>query len=62
MVEKVPADEHDVRMDVVVTENGHYPPGPLPRWASDCPLQLRAQSQGGKAGGARPDRKTDHRR
>ena len=35
MVEKVPAYEHDVRMDVVVTENGHYPPGPLPRWASD---------------------------
>ena len=35
MVEKVPTDEHDVRMDVVVTENGHYPPGPLPRWASD---------------------------
>ncbi len=34
MVEKVPLDEHDVPMDVVVTENGHYPPGPLPRWAS----------------------------
>jgi 5-formyltetrahydrofolate cyclo-ligase len=34
MVEKVPADEHDMPMDVVVTENGHYPPGPLPRWAS----------------------------
>jgi 5-formyltetrahydrofolate cyclo-ligase len=33
MVEKVPVDEHDVPMDVVVTENGHYPPGPLPRWA-----------------------------
>jgi 5-formyltetrahydrofolate cyclo-ligase len=30
MVEKVPVDEHDVPMDVV-TENGHYPPGPLPR-------------------------------
>jgi 5-formyltetrahydrofolate cyclo-ligase len=26
--------EQDVPMDVVVTENGHYPPGPLPRWAS----------------------------
>jgi 5-formyltetrahydrofolate cyclo-ligase len=34
MVEKVPVDEHDVPMDVVVTENGHYPPGPLPIWAS----------------------------
>jgi len=34
MVEKVPVDEHDMPMDVVVTENGHYPPGPLPRWAS----------------------------
>ena len=34
MVEKVPLGEHDVPMDVVVTENGHYPPGPLPRWAS----------------------------
>ena len=33
MVEKVPADEHDMPMDVVVTENGHYPLGPLPRWA-----------------------------
>jgi 5-formyltetrahydrofolate cyclo-ligase len=33
MVEKVPVDEHDMPMDVVVTENGHYPPGPLPRWA-----------------------------
>ncbi len=33
MVEKIPVDEHDVSMDVVVTENGHYPPGPLPRWA-----------------------------
>ena len=33
MVEKVPEDEHDVSMDVVVTENGHYPQGPLPRWA-----------------------------
>jgi 5-formyltetrahydrofolate cyclo-ligase len=32
MVEKVPVDEHDVPMDVVVTENGQYPPGP--RWAS----------------------------
>jgi 5-formyltetrahydrofolate cyclo-ligase len=34
MVEKVPVYEHDMPMDVVVTENGHYPPGPLPRWAS----------------------------
>ncbi len=34
MVEKVPVDGHDVPMDVVVTENGHYPPGPLSRWAS----------------------------
>ena len=34
MVEKVPVDEHDMPMDVVVTENGHYPQGPLPRWAS----------------------------
>ena len=34
MVEKVPVDEHDMPMDAVVTENGHYPPGPLPRWAS----------------------------
>jgi 5-formyltetrahydrofolate cyclo-ligase len=34
MVEKVPVDEHDMPMDVVVTENEHYPPGPLPRWAS----------------------------
>ncbi len=34
MVEKVPVDEHDMPMDVVVTERGHYPPGPLPRWAS----------------------------
>ncbi len=34
MVEKVPLDEHDVQMDVVVTENGHYPLGPLPRWAN----------------------------
>jgi 5-formyltetrahydrofolate cyclo-ligase len=34
IVEKVPPDEHDVPVDVVVTENGHYPPGPLPRWAS----------------------------
>jgi 5-formyltetrahydrofolate cyclo-ligase len=33
MVERVPADEHDIPLDVVVTENGHYPPGPLPRWA-----------------------------
>ena len=33
MVEKVPVDEHDMPMDVVVTERGHYPPGPLPRWA-----------------------------
>jgi 5-formyltetrahydrofolate cyclo-ligase len=33
MVERVPLDEHGVPMDVVVTENGHYPPGPLPRWA-----------------------------
>jgi 5-formyltetrahydrofolate cyclo-ligase len=33
MVGKVPVDEHDMPMDVVVTENGHYPPGPLPRWA-----------------------------
>ena len=33
MVEKVPVDEHDMPMDVVVTENGPYPPGPLPRWA-----------------------------
>jgi 5-formyltetrahydrofolate cyclo-ligase len=33
MVEKVPVDEHDMPMDVVVTENGHYPLGPLPRWA-----------------------------
>jgi len=34
VVEKVPIDKHDMPMDVVVTENGHYPPGPLPRWAS----------------------------
>ncbi len=34
MVERVPLDEHDIPMDVVVTENGRYPPGPLPRWAS----------------------------
>ena len=34
MVGKVPLDEHDVPMDVVVTEDGHYPPGPLPRWGS----------------------------
>jgi 5,10-methenyltetrahydrofolate synthetase len=34
MVDKVPLDEHDVAMDVVVTESVHYPPGPLPRWAS----------------------------
>jgi 5-formyltetrahydrofolate cyclo-ligase len=34
MVEKVPVDGHDVPMDVVVTENGHYPLGPLSRWAS----------------------------
>lgn len=34
MVDQVPLDEHDVPMDVVVTEDGHYPPGPLPRWAS----------------------------
>jgi len=34
MVEKVPLYEHDVPMDVVVTENGHYPLGPLPRWAN----------------------------
>ena len=33
-VERLPLDEHDVPMDVVVTENGHFPPGPLPRWAS----------------------------
>ena len=33
MVEKVPVDEHDMPMDVVVTEDRHYPPGPLPRWA-----------------------------
>ena len=33
MVEKVPVDEHDMPMDVVVTERGHYPPGPQPRWA-----------------------------
>src|SRR3712207_8849667 len=30
MVEKIPLNEHDMPMDVVVTENGHYPPGPLP--------------------------------
>jgi hypothetical protein len=34
MVEKVPVEGHDVPMDVVVTENGHYPPEPLSRWAS----------------------------
>jgi 5-formyltetrahydrofolate cyclo-ligase len=34
MIAKVPLGEHDVPMDVVVTEDGHYPPGPLPRWAS----------------------------
>jgi 5-formyltetrahydrofolate cyclo-ligase len=34
MVEEVPVDGHDMPMDVVVTENRHYPPGPLPRWAS----------------------------
>jgi 5-formyltetrahydrofolate cyclo-ligase len=34
MVEKVPVDGHDVPMDVVVTVLGHYPPGPLSRWAS----------------------------
>ncbi len=34
MVEEVPVDEHDVPMDVVVTENGYYPPGPLPERAS----------------------------
>jgi 5-formyltetrahydrofolate cyclo-ligase len=34
MVEKVPVDGHDMPMDVVVTENGHYPPGPLSRSAS----------------------------
>src|SRR3712207_4381204 len=34
VVEKVPMVKHDMPMDVVVTENGHYPPGPLPRWAS----------------------------
>lgn len=34
MIEEVPSKEHDVPMDVVVTENGHYPPEPLPRWAS----------------------------
>jgi 5-formyltetrahydrofolate cyclo-ligase len=33
MVEKVPVDEHDMPMDVVVTERGHYPLGPQPRWA-----------------------------
>ena len=27
------SDEHDMPMDVVVTEARHYPPGPLPRWA-----------------------------
>ncbi len=31
MVEEVPVNEHDVRMDVVVTENGRYPSGLLPR-------------------------------
>ncbi len=34
MVVKVPVEEHDMTMDIVVTENGHYPRGPLPRWAS----------------------------
>lgn len=34
MVEEVPSEAHDVPMDVVVTESCHYPPGPLPRWAS----------------------------
>jgi 5-formyltetrahydrofolate cyclo-ligase len=34
IVGEVPPEEHDVSMDVVVTENRHYPPGPLPRWAS----------------------------
>ncbi len=33
-VERLPLDEHDVPMDVVVTEDGHFPPGPLPRWAT----------------------------
>src|SRR3712207_841601 len=33
-VEKVPVDGHDVPMGVVVTVLGHYPPGPLSRWAS----------------------------
>jgi 5-formyltetrahydrofolate cyclo-ligase len=34
MVDEVPVQEHDIPLDVVVTENGHYPLGPLPRWAS----------------------------
>ncbi len=34
MVEKVPVEEHDMIMDVVVTEDNHYPRGSLPRWAT----------------------------